>query len=196
MKRLRQQSLFNKLIKNKINFFTYGLLYSLYNKKEVADNLRCRINPVLYDYPNNVLTKRGKLLVESVDQMFKPLKNISASELMGDDYIQKITKYNEIFPKIKLPTQKYARTAVPNLEIKFKWFFENYNYTWDQIFKATEMYVTEYQATNYAYMRTSLYFIYKLDELKLPTSDLANYCDRVINGDSYKKEETFKTNVI
>jgi hypothetical protein len=41
----------------------------------------------------------------------------------------------------------------------FRWFFAEYDYTWDEVINATTMYVNEYQKNNYLYMQNSKYFI-------------------------------------
>ena len=60
-------------------------------------------------------------------------------------------------------------------------FFENYDYDWSVVLKAAEKYVSEYMVMNYQYMRTSQYFIRKQNIDKTWDSDLANYCELIIN---------------
>jgi hypothetical protein len=50
------------------------------------------------------------------------------------------------------------------------------------VIKATALYLDEYEAKNWAYMRTSQYFIRKVDSDKSITSDLANYCGIIEGG--------------
>ena len=58
------------------------------------------------------------------------------------------------------------------------------------------MYVAEYRAKNYLYMRTAMYFIRKDDGTRTVHSDLADYCDKIINNESYTREKYFKTKIL
>jgi hypothetical protein len=48
--------------------------------------------------------------------------------------------------------------------------------------KATALYVDEFETKNYLYMKNSQYFIRKQMSDKSWDSELANYCDLIING--------------
>ena len=66
----------------------------------------------------------------------------------------------------------------------FKWFFENHEYSWDIIFKATNNYLNKEEESNYKYTRTSQYFIKKQDNTdKSVNSELANFCQLMLDGD-------------
>jgi hypothetical protein len=100
---------------------------------------------------------------------------------MGTDFLKNIEQYNLIFPNIKLPSGKYARSNVKNLENAFRWFFDNYDYDWDTIFSASKKYIREYADNQYNYMRTSQYFIRKQEDGRQFMSELANYCEIILN---------------
>ena len=102
----------------------------------------------------------------------------------------------EVFPTNKLPSGKYARGNKKNIETNFRWFFEHYNYSWNVIIDATEMYVSEYRAKNYMYMRTAMYFIRKDDGTRTVHSTLADYCDKIVNDQSYTREKFFSTKIL
>lgn len=195
-KRLRQTGFFTKLSRYKITPPVYWILYKLYSNEEVTEKQLGYLHSKLYDATTKKISAAGIKVVESVDELFKPIKTIQVNELMGDNYLQRIEQYVKLFPNIKLPNQKYARASVKNLEPKFKWFFETYDYTWDQIISATKIYIAEYHAKNYEYMRTSMFFICKQDATKAINSDLADYCDRFVNGNDFKRDIVFKTDVI
>ena len=131
--------------------------------------------------------------MEEINGFFKRTKKKTSTDLMGSSFLQKIQEYVEIFPNRKLNSGKYARVNPKNLEASFRWFFENYDYDWDLIIKATEKYVDEYSIRNYEYMRNSQYFIRRQAMDKSFDSDLATYCE-IINtnpddgGNSYFKE--------
>jgi len=101
---------------------------------------------------------------------------------LSDTFTDKVKEYLEIFPKIKLPTGKPARSNYTEVCDNFHWFFRTYDYTWDIILEATENYVQEYQKNNWMYMRTSKYFIRKQNSDKTWSSDLAEYCEMAKNG--------------
>ena len=97
-------------------------------------------------------------------------------------------------PHQKFSGGKYARANVKNLEGAFRWFFENFDYSWETIYKATKKYVQDYELQNFNYMRTSQYFVRKQTVDKTWESDLANYCE-MINSESYKETVYFKDEV-
>lgn len=111
-----------------------------------------------------------------------------------DEYI---TKYLNLFPKGKLPSGKQARADKKNIKSNFTWFFDNYpNYSWDIVLKATALYVDEYEAKGYLYMRTSQYFISKLAPDRTRESELANYCSSIINNDYEADSNHFTEKVV
>ena len=109
-------------------------------------------------------------------------KKKTNSILMGKEYIKKVEEWRELWPAKKLPSGKPARTNVRTLTNNFKWFFENYDYSWDEIFKATNKYIDQYELTDYLYMKTSQYFIAKSDSSRVKISELADCCDMLKEG--------------
>lgn len=103
-------------------------------------------------------------------------------EIIDTNFRENIEKYRSMWPAITLPTGKTARSSSKELEDRFKWFFNNYDHDWEMIFKATENYITFYAERGYAFMRTSSYFICKYESLKIRTSTLAEWCDRIKDG--------------
>lgn len=128
------------------------------------------------------ITTKGEELISEVESYFKVQKKKTTVAIMGTDFTENLIKYNELFPKLKLPSGKLARAAVKNLETNFRWFFENHDYPWNIIFKATALYVDEYGNKGWKFMRTSMYFIKKQESDKSITSDLADYCEMIITG--------------
>jgi len=114
---------------------------------------------------------------------------------MGKKFATKLNEYREIFPAGKLPSGKPARVNVRTLENSFRWFFETYDFSWDEIIDATRMYVNEYRDAQYMYMKTSQYFVAKEDKNKVKSSDLADYCDMIRDGVS-TEDDHFKENVV
>ena len=82
------------------------------------------------------------------------------------------------------------------LENGFRWFFDNYEYSWEIILSATRKYVYDFEMKNYEYMRTSQYFIRKQNTDKSWDSDLATYCDMILNGEDEYEENYFKDKIV
>ena len=112
------------------------------------------------------------------------------------DEVSNIDKYISIFPKGKLPSGKPARVNKKNIADAFKWFLKNYDYDWDTILHATLYYIETYEKTNFMYMRNSQYFIRKQNTDKSWDSELANYCEIIINGDDEDTTPHFSEKVV
>jgi len=141
------------------------------------------------------LTAIAQTFIIHLDNYFIKAKKKTDIQLMGKNFFEKINIYREIFPNIKLPSGKPARVNIKMLSESFRWFFETYDYTWDQVIEATKLYVNEFRDAEYMYMQTSQYFICKQDKHKVKSSALADYCDMIRDGiDTQSKH--FKENVI
>jgi hypothetical protein len=190
--------IFNRLINENLTPNTYYVLHCI-KEKIVPNNfvnkeLECkRLQKDQWLTEDLHLTSKSLIFMEEINGFFKRTKKKTSTDLMGSSFLQKIQEYVEIFPNRKLNSGKYARVNPKNLEASFRWFFENYDYDWDLIIKATEKYVDEYSIRNYEYMRNSQYFIRRQAMDKSFDSDLATYCE-IINtnpddgGNSYFKE--------
>lgn len=143
-------------------------------------------------------TTKADELINEVESHFKIQKKKTAVAVMGSEFSENVIKYNEIFPKLKLPSGKVARTPIRIVELGFKWFFENHKYSWETILKATMRYVDEYEIKSpaYIYMRTSGYFICKMSPDRIRESTLAEYCDMVDSGEVYEAPHHFKDKVL
>ena len=133
--------------------------------------------------------------IQEIDGFFKKSKKKTSKNLMGDDFLDNIKLYNELFPKGKLPSGVPARVNVKGLENAFRWFFENFSYSWETVLKATDKYVDEYSMNRYNYMRNSQYFVRKQNTDKTWDSTLATYCD-MIEADDYEEPNYFKENIV
>lgn len=141
------------------------------------------------------MSAEAKSFTVQLDNYFTKAKKKTDAQLMGQDFVNKINTYREVFPNIKLPSGKPARVNVKMLSESFRWLFETYDYSWEQIIKATKMYVNEYRDAQYMYMQTSQYFICKQDKHKVKSSTLADYCDMIRDGIETESKH-FKENVI
>jgi hypothetical protein len=193
------KEIFDKLIKNELTPNSFYVLHCI--KENIVPNKfvnkslevkRLQQNNWLKD--NLDLTSKSLIFMEEIGGYFKKSKKKSAKAIMGDDFSICIKSYNQIFPSKKLGSGKYARVNAKNLEPGFRWFFENFDYSWETIYKATNKYVKDYELQNYNYMRTSQYFIRKQNVDKTWESDLANYCE-MVSAEDYQDVVYFKDNV-
>jgi len=196
------EDIFNKLIKNNLTPNQYYILWCVKNNLAPKFNLNLSVEILRLqndDWLNEdkKLTSKSIILVQELESYFKNSKKKSSANIMGEDFIKRIDEYLEIFPKFKLPSGKYARSDKKNLENNFRWFFENHSYDWDTVINATKLYVDEYERQGYKYMRTSQYFIRKLNPAeKTFESELANYCEVYQNGGGNYTESHFSERVV
>jgi hypothetical protein len=174
--------IFNRLVQENISPNAYYVLHSLHEKVKphnfVSASLECtRLKNDGWLNENLELTHKSLIFIQELNGFFKKTNKKTSKALMGEDFADKIAEYINIFPNKKLSSGRYARTNPKNLESAFKWFFDNYGYSWDIILQATEKYIKDYEIRNYEYMRTSQYFIRKQAIDKSFESELANYCE-------------------
>ena len=194
------KEIFDRIIREGLSPNSFYILCCIHDKivpnKMVSSSLEVtKLKASGYLKENLELTNNSLNFIQEVESYFKKSKKKSSSILMGDEFLSKITIYNEIFPNKKLSSGKYARVNVKTLENSFRWFFDNYAYSWETILKATDKYVDEYSVRRYEYMRTSQYFVRKQNIDKTWDSELATYCDLIENG--YDEETNyFKETVV
>ena len=194
------EEIFNKLLQAQITPNGLYVLYCIKNKVKCSDSVNFNIE-VLRLKSGNYLTESLELsgnslkFIDEIDGYFKKSKKKTSKDLMGDSFQDNLKLYNEIFPKGKLPSGVPARVNIKGLENAFRWFFENFSYSWETVLKATEKYVDEYSMNRYNYMRNSQYFVRKQNTDKTWDSTLATYCD-MIEADDYEEPNYFKENVV
>ena len=102
-----------------------------------------------------------------------------------------IVTYNELFPNIKGGSGKRLRCNIKELEKVFQYFFKLYpDTTWQDIFKATELYLSEQEKDNYNWTRTAKYFCVKFKQAGQPESELIEFVERVTKGDNFETKES------
>ncbi|HPQ79823.1 MAG TPA: hypothetical protein PLG47_05185 [Candidatus Dojkabacteria bacterium] len=144
----------------------------------------------------NVLQPKAVDLIKEIDGFIKKSKKKTDKVVMGDNFLENIAKYNQMYPARKLNTGKYARSAERNLLDPFRWFFDNTDYTWDEVFKATAAYLDTKERDNWDYTINSQYFIRKQNNDKSWKSELADYCQNIRDGvDDFTVENYFKENI-
>lgn len=194
------QEVFDKLIKAGISPNAFYVLYCIHNKivPNKSVNTSLEVSRLLSgNYLTESLELSGNSLkfMSEIEGYFKKSKKKTSQILMGDDFQDNLKAYNELFPKGKLPSGVPARVNIKGLENAFRWFFENFSYSWETVLKATEKYVDEYSMNRYNYMRNSQYFVRKQNTDKTWDSTLATYCD-MIEADDYEEPNYFKENIV
>lgn len=146
------------------------------------------------DAENNLLPKAMSLIAR-VESFFKIHKKKTSTQLLGKEFIDNMTAYNQLFPSKKAGSGKYMRANIKNVETNFRWFFENYSYTWEVILDATAKYLDQQLRDNYKYTRTSMYFIRKQDK-GIVSSDLADWCEIISSGEEDDTSKIFSEKVV
>ena len=141
------------------------------------------------------LTQDALKIIAQLDNYFTVNKKKTTKQLLGKSGTDNIKQYREIFPPGKLPSGVPSRNNVKILTENFRWFFSEYDYTWEEIIKATKMYVNQYRDNQYLYMQNSQYFISKQDKHRVKRSQLADYCDMIRDGVTVE-EKHFKEKVV
>lgn len=188
-------NLFEYLEKKDITPNSLYILWSIANKRKtnnpgvnVHTEIRLLINAGL-------LTAKYELTPAGVD-IINNIPGDTGTNQTIDTAEDNIMKFIMIFPKGKLPSGKPARVTRKNIEDSFKWFHKTYTYDWDTILRATLYYVDTYEKTNYMYMKNSQYFIRKQNADKSWDSELANYCEIIINGEDIDDAPHFSDKVV
>lgn len=188
------EEIFSKLAQEGLSPNSFYILYCIHNKivpnKFVSSSLEVtKLKSDNYLTKDLQLSGNSLIFIQEIESYFKKSKKKTSLTLMGNEFLSRIAVYNEIFPNKKLSSGKYARVNVKTLENSFRWFFENFTYSWETILKATDKYVDEYSIRRYEYMRTSQYFVRKQNTDKTWDSELATYCDLIESG--YDNEVTY-----
>lgn len=187
---------YDKLNKNGITPNQFYLLYCI-NKKQSPEliNVHQEMRVLERDgwVKHNTILEKGISLIKTVEQFFTVQKKKSDIQILGDEWNKRISQYQSLFPKIKLPNGKVGRSDNKVVEDNFKWFFANYTYTWEEILDATVRYVNDYEKRNYKFMRTSQFFIRKQIVGRDFTSDLAEWCN---NKDMEAEDNPFLEKIV
>ena len=145
--------IYSKLIKENISPNTFYVLHCIHKKispaKFVSFQLeKQRLVEGGWLKEDLKLSDKSIIFIEEIDSYFRKSKKKTSSDLMGSDFIKNIEIYNNLFPKVKLNSGKYARVNHKSLEAAFRWFFTEFDYSWDIILKATQRYITEFSLNN------------------------------------------------
>lgn len=141
------------------------------------------IHGFLKDTTKNILfeiSDKGKEFVERIHSLMGDTTPESSQEQSIKQLCQ---TYLELWPKIKLPSQKYARVSILEIEKKMKAWLKAYKpllkkeygikLTDEDILQATKSYIDRYARNGYKFMVTSSYFIQKNEKSALADEILA-----------------------
>lgn len=191
--------MFNKIAQANLTPNEFYLLYCI---RESVGPLNINLHKELHTLQqsgwlsqDNQLQPKAVSILAQVESFFKIHKKKTSTQLLGKDFLASMIKYNELFPKRKAGSGKYMRSNIKNVETKFRWFFDNYTYTWEVILEATARYMDQQLRENYKFTRTSMYFICKSDKGMI-NSDLADWCEIVSTGDDTDEPKVFKEKVV
>lgn len=192
--------MFNRIVEKSLTPNQFYLLYCM--RENVASlniNMHLELRMLEQDgwiNDKQDLQPKAQSLLAKVESFFKIQKKKTSSQLLGKDFVDNMTKYNELFPKIKGGSGKYIRSSIKNVETNFRWFFNEHAYSWETVLAATDKYIEEQERDNYKYIRTSKYFIRKQDASRMNNSDLADYCERIEQGDDTQEPKIFTEKVV
>ena len=193
--------LFQKILAQKLTPNQALILFSMKQKVGLASvedtdkKALVDLGLIVKENGTYTMSPEARMFCIRLDNYFIKAKKKTDIQLMGKNFVDKINSYREIFPAKRLPSGNPARNNVKALVENFRWFFETYDYTWEDVMKATKMYVNEYRDAGYLYMQTSQYFISKQDKHKVKHSRLADYCDLIIEGIN-TEDDHFKEKVV
>lgn len=120
------------------------------------------------------VTDKGDEFIVETSNLFEGQKGMTNVELF-------VERFRNLFPKGGHGTKPF-RTHPGDLTPRFKWFFKEYPmYTQDVVLEATKRYIQAFNEI-YDYMQVAGYFIKKQDAQKISTSNLATWCQLVMDG--------------
>lgn len=127
---------------------------------------------------SNALTIKAVTVLDEFETFLVKTKKKVATSVLGDNFLEKISEYRNLFPTGELPSGMLARQSTEELKLKFIWFFKTYpSYNWVQVLDATHFYIYKKAKDNHNFMVCSSYFIQKMDiKTKINKSLLADMC--------------------
>lgn len=108
------------------------------------------------------------------------------------DWIQ---SWIDLFPSTKIEG-RYLRTNKNECADRMRWFLKEYKFDKETIFKATKAYLQSQEASadGHRFTRNSSYFIFKGRTKFDRTSDLATWCQRVVE-EGFEERETWNRDI-
>lgn len=131
---------------------------------------------------DNKLTSKAEILLDDAEVMFKKIKTKVSVDVLGDNYMDNVKAFRELFPIKSAIGNRTLRSSPEELKERFIWFFNKYPaYTWETVIKATRYYIDQNEHSEY--ISTAGYYISKQEKgSNLMVSKLANDCQAVLDG--------------
>lgn len=133
----------------------------------------------------------GVLSTNTMEELYDSwVKNKNRKQLPKDDvnFLPWLQEWYKMFPPIKNGGNKKIQSNFDTCFSKMNTFLSKYKYSYEEIDRATDMYLREMEKDGFRYCRTAYYFINKKDA----GSTLLEYCEKLKNNDDqyYTEEET------
>jgi len=151
---------------------------------ESAEILICKNKGLLTD--DNQLTSKALGILDEFEIYLAKRKKKVTETVLGEDFLEKVKDYRELFPAKRLPSGELARQSINELKDKFIWFFKTYpDYNWELVLDATHYYLHLKSLDEFRYTTTSSYFIKKSNPTtKEQMSKLADYCQLLLDDET------------
>lgn len=127
------------------------------------------------------LTEKGEALLTELEQLVpaEDAPSLSPSQSEEEDVAEWMSKWMDLWPVGVTSGGKLVRSDKKSCVIKMKKFLKDYpEFNKDIIFKATQMYIDQFDLDNPQFMKCAVYFIDKRGE----GSELAGWCEKAVNG--------------
>lgn len=181
-----------QLSKIEMNVSEFMVLVSLYYKSNFIDYVPKSI------LENLEKEKYIKILKTTCVLRQKSLKLIEQFKMESDVSLEKTTnvvteaeikervqEYRILFKGIKPGSMGSKRGCIDNL---IKWFKENPEYSFEDVLKATKLYINT--QNDIRYIQKANYFIYKQDGNKVTHSNLSSFIDEIEENVDHNDEWT------
>lgn len=125
------------------------------------------------------LTEKSEIILDSVATLFKKTQGKNVVDLMGVDYLTKITQFRSFFPKNK-------KSTPAEVKVKFaKLFYENPQITWDILLKGTQLYFSEERDEKYIYKASNFIMVQRNG---INTYPILEYYERIEEGEDIQEK--------
>ena len=184
------KKLYDTLAKQELSPNDFYVLWCVAHKKECYLKDTAVILDIL---KSKKLVVDGKVeektlaLITRMDLMFsdEPAKRMSLTTSYSDN----ILAYQNLWPKGAVGVNnRRLWVSAKNIENAFTWFFNHHNFDWETVIRATKYYLNQEEEKSYPFTRTAKYFIRKVDPGMGSNSELADYCELILD-DNIEEEK-------
>lgn len=195
------KELLNYLSKHNLSLCEFSFLYctqhNIDDKNSIDEKTYYYLPQRGWLNEDYTLSVKAVNLLNHVESLFKKTKKTVKVSNLGEDADIYLEEFRLMFPSGRPAIHKKAvRSNVPELRLKFEWFFKQYpEYTWEAVFTATRNYLDDCNQEANRYMQISKYFVCKHDQKTGDIkSDLASYCEELYddNLEPLEQQSQFK----